>query len=444
MKLHIDPDRIARRMPLDWLDRYRKGVSGPEGALDDSRRVVRIGLIVMLLFFGLLLLWGAFAPLSGAAVASGVVTVAGNRQSLQTLNGGVVDQVLVREGQKVGAGQILVRMNGLSAGGRYQQSQAQKDGLRAAEARLVAERDNLEAIPFPSDLLARQSDPGVQQVMANQTALFTSRKRVFDADRAIYQARVRQAKSEADSPRQQLAYLNEQVRGMRSLYARGFAPKSVLFELERTRVDLEAQAISGAARAAEAELVAARADEARTGEVVEQLRLVQSQLQQVNPQLAVARYNAERDVVRAPVAGAVVDLSRFAPGSILSPGQKIMDLLPEGRAYVVEARIKPEDIDDVRVGSRADVRFTTVHPRGPSKVGGVVTTLSADRLTDPATGAGYYLAYIALDAQDIRGDDLTLTAGLPASINIRTKDRSLLDYLFAPLLDAFSRAGREE
>jgi HlyD family type I secretion membrane fusion protein len=444
MKLDLDPHKIVRRIPVDWLDRYQKGVSGPSGALDDSRKLVRFGLIVLVGFFGVLLVWAALAPLNGAAVASGVVTVAGNRQNLQTLNGGVVEQVLVHEGQQVAAGQILIRMNGLAAGGKYQQTQAQKDALRAAEARLIAERDNAAELAVPPELRTRQFEPAVVQALANQRALFDSRKKVFDADRGIYAARVQQARSEANSPSEQLRYVRDQVAGMRTLYSRGFAPKSTLFELERLRVELEAQATSGGAKVAEAELLAAKAEQERVGDVVDQLRLVQDQLQQVNPDLAVARYNAERDVVRAPVAGAVVDLARLSPGSIVGSGDKVMDILPSGRGLVVEAKIKPQDIDDVHVGSRADVRFTTVHPRGPSKVTGTVTTLSADRLTDATTGAPYYLAYIALDAADLHDDDLTLTAGLPATVNVRTAERSFLSYIFAPLLDAFSGAGRQE
>jgi len=444
MKLDLDPQKFARRVPVEWLERYQKGVSGPSGALDNSRNLVRFGLIVLVGFFGVLLVWAALAPLNGAAVASGVVTVAGNRQGLQTLNGGVVEEVLVREGQSVKAGQILIRMNGLAAGGKYQQTQAQQDALRAAEARLIAERDNALEVQVPEALWARQTDPGVSQAIANQRALFESRKKVFDADRGIYDARVRQARSEANSPSEQLRYVREQVAGMRTLYQRGFAPKSTLFELERLRVELEAQAVSGGAKVAEAELLAAKAEQERVGDIVDQLRLVQDQLQQVNPDVAVAKYNAERDVVRAPVAGSVVALARLAPGSIVGSGDKVMDLLPSGRGLVVEARIKPEDIDDVRVGSIADVRFTTVHPRGPSKVTGTVTTLSADRLTDEATGAGYYLAYIALDTNGLRNDDLTLTAGLPATVNVRTAKRSVLSYIFAPLIDAFSSAGRQE
>ena len=444
MKLDLNPQKIVRRIPVEWLDKYQKGVSGPSGALDDSRKLVRFGLIVLVGFFGVLIVWAALAPLNGAAVASGIVTVSGNRQSLQTLNGGVVEAVLVREGETVKAGQVLIRMNGIAAGGKYRQTQAQRDALRAAEARLLAERDNASEIQVPQELRTRQFEPAVSQALANQRALFDSRKKVFDADRGIYDARVQQARSEVNSPSEQLRYVREQVAGMRTLYRKGFAPKSTLFELERLRVELEAQAVAGGAKVAEAQLLAARAEQERVGEVVEQLRLVQDQLQQVDPDLAVARYNAERNVVRAPLAGAVVDLARVAPGSIIGSGEKVMDILPSGRGLIVEAKIKPEDIDDVHVGSVADVRFTTVHPRGPSRVSGVVTTLSADRLTDEATGAGYYLAYIALDMDDVRGDDLTLTAGLPATVNVRTANRSFLSYLFAPLMDAFSGAGRQE
>lgn len=443
MKLHVDPAMIRRRIPLDWLERYQTGVRGDAGSLDDSRRLVRLGLIVIAAFFGLFLLWAALAPLSGAAVASGVVTVAGNRQQLQTLNGGVVEEVLVREGQRVEAGQPLVRMNGLTAGGRLSQSQAQADSLRAAEARLIAERDRLATVAFPADLLARAATLGAAQSIDNQRALFEARKAVFDADRAIEAQRVRQAEAEANSPSQQLRYVNDQLAGIRKLHARGFAPKSTLFELERTRIELETAAIANRARAAEVRLTAARAEQARVSEILDQLRTVQNQLQQVAPDLAVARYNAERDLIRAPAPGVIVGLEPTSAGAVVSRGHRFMDLLPDGRTLIVEARIKPEDVDDVRLGQKADVRFTTVNPRGQSKLEGKVTTLSADRLTDPQTGQGYFLAQITLDRARL-DPELRITPGLPAAVNVRTKGRSVLDYLLSPLTDAFSRAGREE
>jgi len=442
--MRFDPDTVARRIPIDWFNRYAQGVRGASGSLDDSSKLVRLGLGIVIGFFVILLGWAALAPLSGAAVANGVVTVAGNRQSLQTLNGGVIDQILVREGQAVRAGQVLVRMNGLAAGGRYRQSQAQRDALAAAEARLVAERDRAAFIAWPADFAARTGDPVVGQAMASQLALFQSRKQVFDAERGIEESQVAQARAQADGPARQLPFVNERTEGIRKLYRRGYAPKGVLYELEASRVALETEAAAGRAALAQAQLTAARAEQARQGQLIEELRTVQTQLAQINPSLQTAQYNANRDVIRAPVDGAAVDVARLAAGSVVSPGQKLLDVLPSGRSLIVEARIRPEDVDDVRVGLPADVRFTSVNPRGQAKIQGRVTTLSADRITDPQTGAAYYLAYVALSAQDVEKSGMRLTPGLPAQVSVRTKNRSMLDYLFAPLADAFSRAGREE
>jgi HlyD family type I secretion membrane fusion protein len=442
--MRLDPSTLVTRMPVDLFQRYRRGISAPDGSLDDSSHQIRNGLLVLAGFFIIGLIWAAFAPLSGAAVANGVVTVAGNRQTLQTLNGGVVDQVLVREGQQVRAGQILMRMNPLSTGGGFRRSQSQRDDLAAVEARLIAERDGLQTIVWPADFSARSSEASVAQAMRSQAALFDSRRRAFSGDAAGEAAQVEAARIAVEGPRRQLEFVNERLAGLRSLYSRGFAPKAVVYELEAAKVQLETEIARGGVELQRAELAASRAREGRLNDVLTELRMIQAELQQVGPALDTARFAAERDTVRAPVDGAVVDLAPAAPGSILSPGQKLMDVLPSGRALIVEARIRPEDVDDVRVGSHADVRFTSVNPRGMAKIGGRVTTLSADRLTDPATGVGYYLAYIALDAEQVARADLDLTAGLPASVNVKTRDRSFLNYLFAPLTDSFAKAGREE
>jgi HlyD family type I secretion membrane fusion protein len=445
MRPDIDPQKILRRLPPEWIKRYRRymGDDTPSGALDDVRGPIKVGLIVLALFFGGFLLWAAFMPMSGAAVAPGVVTVAGDRQGVQTLNGGVVDRMMVKEGDRVAAGQVLLRLNGVAGGARLSQSQSQSDVLKAAEARLIAQRDGLDAIPFPQDLLQRRGELVVGQALANQQALFDSRKRVIDAERAIAQARVTQASAQVTGSNRQLALINEELAGMRSLYRRGYAPKSTLVALERTAVDLQTRGVTGDSEVLQARLAAAREDEARTAETIEQLRQVQTQLSQVSPQLDVSRYGAERDLVRAPFSGKVVGVARLGPGSVISPGSKITDLLPEGRAFIVEAKVRPQDVDDVTVGGEAHVRFTTVNPRGRSNVVGKVTTLSADRLTDK-DGQPYYLAYIALDAEELRRDKLDLQAGLPATVNIKTANRTFLNYLLAPLGDAMSHAGREE
>lgn len=446
MRPDINPEKIFRRLPPEWIQQYRRymGEDIPKGALDDTRGPVRIGLIGLAVFFGGFLLWAAFAPISGAAVAPGVVTVAGDRQAVQSLNGGVVERLMIKEGDTVAAGQVLLRLNGVSSGARLSQAQSQRDFLRAAEARLIAERDNRELIAFPPELLQRRADPVVAQALANQQAIFDSRRRVTQTERAIAQSKVDQAKAQVSGSNRQLALVREELQGIRSLYERGYAPKSTLVALERTAVDLRTRGATGSGAVLEAELTVAQQDEARVGQTVEQLRQVQTQLSQVDPQLTVSRYAAERDLVRAPFAGKLVGVSHLGPGSILSPGAKVTDLLPQGRAFIVQAKVRPQDVDDVKVGGEAHVRFTSVNPRGRSNVKGVVTTLSADRLTDQRTGEAYYLAYVALDAEEVRRDGLDLQAGLPATVNIRTANRTFLNYLLAPLGDAMSKAAREE
>ena len=446
MRSDINPEKVFRRLPPEWIRQYRRymGDEVPKGALDDVRGPVRIGLIGLLVFFGGFLLWAAFAPMSGAAVAPGVVTVAGERQPVQSLNGGVVERLLVKEGDTVLAGQVLLQLNGVASGARLSQAQSQRDALRASEARLIAQRDDRDLIAFPPALLQRRQEPVVANALANQQALFDSNRRVVEAERAIAQTKVNSAQAQVAGCNRQLALVREELQGVRKLYNRGYAPKSTLVALERTAVDLQTRAATGSGALLEAKLAAAQAEDARLARIVDELRQVQSQLAQVDPQLTVSRYAAERDQVRAPFAGKVVAVAHLGPGSILSPGARVTDLLPQDRAFVVQARVRPQDVDDVKVGGEAHVRFTSVNPRGRSNVKGVVTTLSADRLADQRTGEPYYLAFIALDAEEVRRDGLDLRAGLPATVNIRTAKRTFLSYLLAPLSDAMSRAAREE
>lgn len=445
MKANLDPERF-RRMPADALNLYKRTVSagGKPGALDDARGLVRVGLIVVALFFGLFLLWAALAPMSGAAVARGVVTVAGERLSVQPAAGGIVSQVLVREGQTVQAGQILVRLNGVQSGAREEQTDARAIALIAAQARLIAERDDLPAIAWPAPLAARQAEPAVAQAMANQSALFARTRAVVLAERQIADAKVYASNAQSDGARRQLALIRDELADIRGLYNRGFAPRSRLRALERAAVDLETSVATTGAGAAEANLTRLRAEEDRARQTIEQLRVVQEGLAQTRPELRVTRAVAERDVLRAPFAGQVVNLKPLGAGSVVGGAQPVMDILPAGPALIVEARIRPEDIDDVAIGSHATVRLSTVNPHGRSSFDGRVTTLSPDRITDPQTGQGYYLARVAIDGEQVQAADVELQAGVPAVVNITTDRRSFLQYLFRPLGDAFSGAMREE
>jgi multidrug resistance efflux pump len=401
----------VRAIPRRLIERYLRQRLQVR-PLDDARRTVRVGLIAALMFFGIFLLFAAFAPISGAAVAEAQVTVAGDRLVIQPVSGGIVSEVLVREGQPVRAGQPLVRLNGVRSGAQLRQAQARRDALRAA-------------------------------AMQAELALFGRHMAVLEADRRIAETQIGSAAARQAAARQQLALVNEDLAAFQELASRGFARKTTVRQLQRSAAQHQADSATGEAALREAEITFQRTRDAQVMQIVSDLARVQEQLAQINPQLDVNRYLADQDLLRAPASGRVAGLTALGPGTVVTGGRTLMEVVPAGRTLIVEAKIKPSDIDDVRIGAEATVRFSTVNPRGQSSFTGRVVTLSPARIED-ASGS-YYRAQIALDDPAAASDaGLSLQPGIPASVNVKTADRTLLDYLLSPLGDAMSRSFREE
>jgi HlyD family type I secretion membrane fusion protein len=413
--------------------------------LDDAHKTVRTGVIAAALFFGLFLAFALFAPMSGAAVAEGEVSVTGSRLVIQPVATGLVSEVLVHEGQSVQAGQPLVRLNGIRSSAQLRQAQARRDALRAAEARLIAERDGLDRLVFPPDLATRAGDPTAAAAMRSQAALFERHQSVLRADRAVAETQLAAARARHAASVRQLELINDELEGIRTLLAKGFARRTTLRALERTAAQLTADTLTGAAAIQEAEIGRTRTRDTQVMQLVGELNQVQEQLAQVNPQLDISRYQADRDLLRAPVAGRIAGLAQVGPGSVVNGGRTLMEIVPNGRALLIQAKILPGDIDDVRVGAKATVRFTTVNPRGRSSFEGRIVTLSPARVGQESGGEGHYLAQIALDDPAAAArDGVLLQPGIPASVNIETAKRTLWDYLMAPLTDAMSGGLREE
>jgi HlyD family type I secretion membrane fusion protein len=227
------------------------------------------------------------------------------------------------------------------------------------------------------------------------------------------------------------------------LYQRGFARLTTIRSLERNRAQLQADVGAGSAALRQAEIARQRIRDAQALDAASQLNQVQQQLVQVGAQLDVTRYMADQDVLRAPAAGRVSGVVPMGAGMVMGSGRTIMEIVPDGRALIVEAQVKPQDIDDVRIGQEATIRFSSVNPHGQTAFKGHVITLSPARIDQG--GAAFYKAQVVLDdPAAARRQGLTLQPGIPASINIKTKDRTLFDYLFAPFADAMSRSFREE
>ncbi|HUD94097.1 HlyD family type I secretion periplasmic adaptor subunit [Sphingobium sp.] len=415
------------------------------GALDDARPVIRVGLGVAILFFGLLVGFALLAPISGASQSVGEVTASGTPIIIQPERGGVINQYQVTEGQMVEAGQPLVRLNGVRSAAEAQQAQARRDALRAQQTRLTAERDGSEAIAFPPDLMARASDPAVTSAMQAQQAIFVRHRSVMQADRRIADTQLATAQAQRVSSARQLALIRDELASVQTLYDKGFARKSQLRALQRSAAQLEADTRSGVGDVERTSLQARRVSDEQAMQVATQLGEVEEQLAQVDPALKIKQYDARRDLLRSPVDGRISGLARLGPGSVLSPGQTVMEVVPSARALIVETRIKPTDIDDVRVGAPVKLNFTSVKPSGQTSFNGKVLTLSPARVKDGEKGEDHYRAQIGIDdPRTLMQAGIRLQPGLPVSVQVVTRDRTVFDYLFSPLIDTMRTGFREE
>lgn len=411
--------------------------------LDSARGVVRIGLVAAGSFMALFVAYGTFAPISSAATVSGQMTVAGDKIVVQPRSSGVVTQVLAHEGDDVRAGQPLIRLDPLRASAQLQEAEARYDQLRATEARLLAETGQNARLTFPADLVARADKDGVRAaILGAERAIYVNHQSVLSADRQLIRVQLISARAQQVATRKQSALINDELSSYRDLYDKGFARKTTVRSLERTAAQLQADTASGAGTVQQAAIQQVRTAEAQRVDAENQLATVREQLAQLGPQLAVVRDTASQTVIRAPAAGKISGLVDLGPGMILGFGKTLMEVVPTRRTYILEAQLKPADVDDVRVGQPATIRFSTVNPHGRTSFPGHVITVSSNRV---GAGAGdHYRARIVLDdpAGAARAG-LVLSPGIPASANIKTKSRTLFGFLFTPFADAISRSMRE-
>ena len=409
---------------------------------------------VVALFLGGFAAWAALAPLESAAIAPGTLGVSGERKTVQHLEGGIVAGIAVAEGAAVAAGQTLLVLDDTQPRATLARLEGQHRSAAALEARLIAERDGLDAIAW-SERLRTSVDDGI---LATQERIFAARKASFDNEIAILEQRIAQIREQTAgyegqiaAQDREIALLSEEARDVRSLVERGHMPKPRLRALERAEAEIvgdrasnRAQVARLAQAAGETRLQIVRLGNARLTEVTTELREVEARLADLNERLTAARDVLARTHVTAPVAGTVVGLGVFTHGAVIARGQRLMDIVPAGERLVVEARVAPTDIDSVAVGLPAQVRLTAFSLLTTAPLDGRVTRVSADAFTDERTGAAWYEARIDLDPGQPGLADLDLVPGMPAEVMIVTGSSTPLEYLLKPILTSFDRALRED
>ena len=403
--------------------------------------------------------WAAVAPLESAAIAPGVVSIDGYRKTVQHLEGGIVGEILVREGDRVAAGQVLIRLDDTTPRASLELLHGRWLVASALAARLEAERDGRDGIRYSEALTRHPDDPKTRQVLEGQDNIFQARRAALRSQVAILEQRGAEYREEIAgisgqirSETEQLALVEEELADVRMLYDKGFARKPKLLQLQRRVAEIEGSRNLHQAQIARtrqsigaARLRAFDLETTRLNQVVEELRKAQAELYDLNERLRAAEDVLARTEIRAPLDGTVVDLRVHSAGGVIASGAPLLDIVPQEERLVVEARIDPKDIDVVRDGLDAQVRFTAFNQRHRAPAAARLTSISADLLTDQASGQSYYLARVELVVEDAAAaaELAALHPGMQAEVMIVTGARTALDYLLEPLVLSLNRAFRE-
>jgi protease secretion system membrane fusion protein len=427
----------------------------------DARAFARIGWLIVLAGVGGFLLWALLAPLDKGVPMAGTVAKESNRQSVQHQTGGTIQQILVRDGDVVKAGQVLVRMNPVVAQSAVEMTDSQYLAALAVEARLAAERDGQKTIRFPAELERRRGEPRIAEMMSLQNQLLGSRQgslrnelQAVDESIAGLKIQIQGLQESRDSKKEQMKLLKEQLDSMRDLAKEGYVARNRLLELERTYAQLSG-ALSedigniGRSQRQVAELTLRRAQRMQDyqKEVRTQLTDVQKEAESQQARLQAQKFELSNVEVKSPADGTVVNLAVFTPGGVVPPGFKMMDIVPSNDPLVVEGQLPVNLVDRVHPGLKTDLIFSAFNANRTPHIDGEVEQVAADRSVDERTGTPYYKVRVKVTpkgAKMVAEHKLAIRPGMPVELFVKTGERTMMNYLLKPVLDRARSSLTEE
>jgi len=422
------------------------------------RHVIAAAVVILVLVVGVGG-WGATAVISGAVVASGSLVVDTNVKKVQHPTGGIVGELRVRDGDRVHAGDIVVRLDETVTRANLAIVSKGLDELRARKARLESERDGWDTIIFPAQLVAGASDLDLAAAMDSERKLFNLRKTARKGQKAQLQERVAQLGEEItgltaqqNSKAKEITLVERELTGVRDLWNKNLIQLNRLTALEREAARLDGergQLVAAAAQAkgkvAETALQILQIDQDLASEVAKELRDVDGKIGEFIERKVTAEDQLKRIDIRAPQDGTVFQLAVHTVGGVITAGDPIMLIVPEADNLSVEVKVNPQDIDQLQLNQKAILRFSAFNARTTPEIEGIVTRISADTSTDQRTGQTYYTLRISMPAEQIeRLGNVKLLPGMPVEAFVQTGDRTMLSYLMKPLHDQVMRAFREK
>lgn len=426
--------------------------------IGDDKSTRKFGYTVLFLTFGIFGVWAFLAPIDGAVLAQGFVAVKNNSKTVQHLEGGIVKSIVIEEGSKVNAEDVLLTLDDTQINAQQEIYKGKYVISLAMKTRLLAEQKKLKEINFPEELLANNNGR-VTEIIKEQRNIFNARMAGREGEEQVLEQRIEQLDSkytgmegQKKSNKELLKSLVEETTELKELLAEGFADKRILREKLREKIRVQSDISELTANLAqvriqkgETKLQIIQLEKEANKEIANELAKVKSELFDVSEQLRVIEASLARTSIKAPVSGTVINLQAHTEGGVLSAGAPILTIVPEGRELTVLAKVAPVDIDRVVIGQEAEVRFSAFSQKTTPKLFGALIKLSPDRIIDEQTGMPYYSTEVKLlpsSQDDIAG--LALIPGMPAEVLIETGERTLFEYLAKPITDAFQRSFLEE
>ena len=422
-----------------------------------GRLPMTVGFVALALLVGGVGVWSVRTEIAGAIIATGTIVVENNRQVVQHAEGGIVAEIVARDGDTVGAGDLLVQLDATLLRSDLAVAELQLFELQARRARLEAERDEADAVAFPPDLLAREGEAAISQI-EGQRVLFEARRETFEKELSQIEERRRQTGNQIEGAEAQLAALTAQETLARDELAvqedalsRGLTQSGRVSTLRREAAQLGGEIgrlTSDIARLrgeiASFEIEAVRLRNARRETAISELRDIQFRELELREQRAALLSRLDRLDIRAPVAGVIYGSTVFAENAVVQAAEPLMYLVPQDQPLVIDARVDAIHIDQIRMGQPATLRFSAFNQRITPEIPGRVAAVSADVFQDEVTGQPFYRVEVLPEDTDVPElDGQTLVPGMPVEVLLRTDDRTPLSYLTKPLTDYFGRAFRE-